>query len=94
MNDRIEPQAGEVWQHYAGGLYRVVAVAIEVDTGRDMVVYTSLVDGRVWCRPMARWMSCVTTQERATARRFVLVDDGGSPVEGDNAGVDQSSPNS
>lgn len=76
MTDWIEPQPGELWRHFQGGLHRVVALAVEDDTGREMVVYTSIEDGRTWCRLMARWMNLVTTGDGTTVRRFVRVEGG------------------
>lgn len=44
------------YEHYKGGLYTVLYVAMHTETGEELVVYQSLCDGRMWVRP--RSMFC------------------------------------
>lgn len=46
---------GQIYRHYNGGLYSVVAVCIKEDTLEPMVVYQSNVKGSVWTRTLANW---------------------------------------
>lgn len=78
--DHTEPVPGELWRHFKGGTYRVVAVATEEDTGRALVVYESVADGTTWARALGRWMGWVTTTGLDTIRRFSRV-----PAEGIDA---------
>lgn len=55
MDEGTTPQPGRHYKHFKGGLYQVVCMATDEETGRQMVVYRSLVDERVWCRPLAVW---------------------------------------
>ena len=51
-----EPKIGEsitgwIYVHYKGSVYETLLQATEESTGRAMVAYRSLDDGRVWVRP-------------------------------------------
>jgi hypothetical protein len=56
----ILPQPGEVYRHYKGGHYEVVCVALDEETGRRLVVYRGLADGRVWSRSLWSFQQRVT----------------------------------
>jgi hypothetical protein len=73
-------EAGQVWRHYKGGLYVVVAVALKEDTLEPLVVYRSNKKGTVWARTFGDWTDWVSyaptgTDEIQPARRFVRVRD-------------------
>ncbi len=45
---------GAVYQHYRGGLYRVIAIATHSETKEPLVVYRDASDySKVWARPLA-----------------------------------------
>lgn len=50
------PRPGELYRHYKGGEYEVIAVG-RLSEQRDaiMVVYRSLERGHVWIRPLGMW---------------------------------------
>lgn len=50
-----------VYQHYKGGLYRVLVcdARIESNPNVDHTVYVSLQDGRVWVRPTSEFLDTV-----------------------------------
>ncbi len=54
MIDHGTPAAGETWRHYKGGLYEVVTLATDEESGLPVVVYRGA-DGKVWCRPLRVW---------------------------------------
>jgi hypothetical protein len=47
------PRAGEVYEHYKGGIYSIVAVSIKEDTLIPLVTYHSNVHGTDWTRTLA-----------------------------------------
>jgi hypothetical protein len=49
VNARVHMKHG-IYRHYKGGLYEVVGIATESDTEEDVVVYTSVVTGRLFTR--------------------------------------------
>jgi hypothetical protein len=45
------PQPGQVWQHYKGGHYEIVAMCNHTDTDEILVIYKSLSFGGFHARP-------------------------------------------
>lgn len=57
---RSPVQAGQAWEHYNGGRYTIVAVAIEEATLAPVVVYRADDHGgTVWTRPLANFLGTV-----------------------------------
>lgn len=55
-------QAGDLVQHFKGGLYKIISIATHTETEEPMVVYQSLQgenQGRVWVRPYEMFCSPV-----------------------------------
>jgi hypothetical protein len=62
---------GEVYEHFKGGRYRVLAIArSQTDNPDDHVVYQSLSDGSVWVRPVPEWSRPVRWDDGETRPRF------------------------
>ena len=53
-----EPNPGEFWQHFKGGIYRIVTIATVEATGDRVVIYTK--DTRTWSRPLSEFLGNVT----------------------------------
>jgi hypothetical protein len=49
------PIPNERYQHYKGGLYEIVYMAIHSETQEKMVVYKSINFGSVYVRPYVEW---------------------------------------
>lgn len=65
------PEKGSVWRHRKGNFYTVVGVAMDSDTGDDVVVYTGK-DNQMWTRPLAEFMDGrFTEQERSASPRTI-----------------------
>jgi hypothetical protein len=68
------PQPGEVYRHYRGGIYSIVARCIKEDTLEPLVVYHSNKEGTNWARTLADFTEVcdveMTAQDRSryTAR--------------------------
>jgi len=49
------PQPGQIWQHYKGGQYEIVAMCNHTDTNEILVIYKSLSFGGFHARPYSEW---------------------------------------
>jgi len=65
---------GEVYEHYSGKQYRVLAIARHSETLEEMVVYEALYgDQNVWTRPLDMFMESILLEGKLCAR-FKQVD--------------------
>ena len=53
-----EPNPGEFWQHFKGGIYRIVAIASVESTKDRVVVYTG--SSGTWTRPLFEFLGNVS----------------------------------
>ena len=58
----MKPEAGQIWQHFKGGQYRVLHVGFDTESLDEVVVYQHVKptsnrewDNRIWVRPMVMW---------------------------------------
>lgn len=58
-----------IYRHYKGNIYKVIAFARHSETGEEMVVYQSLKNGDLWCRPKTMWFDKIDNN----ITRFTLV---------------------
>lgn len=49
------PQPHQLYRHYKGGEYMVLAMSTHTETKEPMVVYVSLTYGTIWTRPLKIW---------------------------------------
>ena len=49
------PKPGEIFQHYKGGQYKIVAMCNHTDTDEVLVIYKSLSFGGFHARPYSEW---------------------------------------
>jgi len=70
---------GGIYKHYKNAnLYKVIALAKDSDTLKDIVVYEALYPNplsRVWVRPYFEWIEEVTDKEDKKVSRFTFVED-------------------
>lgn len=70
------PKPNEIYQHFKGSLYKIMAVAEDAETGADVVVYQALYgDYKVYVRELSSFMSKVDRNKYPDASqeyRFVL----------------------
>jgi hypothetical protein len=68
-------KTNEIYQHYKGNQYKLVATAKHSETLEEMVVYQALYgDGAVWVRPKAMFLENVDVDGKSVPR-FVLLED-------------------
>ncbi len=59
---------GSVYQHYKGGFYVIIAVCLLESTKEHLIVYKSLTNGIVWCRPKQEFMGLVNVEGNNVTR--------------------------
>ncbi|MDY4140382.1 MAG: DUF1653 domain-containing protein [Aristaeellaceae bacterium] len=70
-DDRPDIKPG-IYRHFKGGLYQVVGVATNSETGEYMVVYRALYGEKgLWVRPASMWTETVE-RDGQTYQRFTL----------------------
>ena len=70
-DDRPDIKPG-IYRHFKGGMYQVVGVATNSETGEYMVVYRALYDEKgLWVRPASMWTETVE-RDGQTYQRFTL----------------------
>jgi hypothetical protein len=64
------PQPGEIWYHYKGGKYEVIAMCNHTTTDEILVIYKSLSFGGYHARPYSEWHDDVKNTNGTTVNRF------------------------
>lgn len=58
------PVMGGKYDHYKGGKYEVISMAIHSENGEKLVIYKSLLFGSVHARPLDSWNDMVEGEKR------------------------------
>ena len=64
------PEIGEIYRHYKGNIYQVIAVGKHSETLEDLVIYKALYSsdefpyGQMWCRPLTIWQETINGKPR------------------------------
>lgn len=49
------PEIGKIYQHYKGGLYRVLTLTTHTERKETLVIYQSIGFGSIYARPLEMW---------------------------------------
>lgn len=72
----MKPKIGQIWKHYKGNEYRIVALArnSETDDTYDVVVYERVDEPKIWTQSKERFLG--TEQYNGeTVSRFTFIGD-------------------
>lgn len=69
------PKPGSRWEHYKGGKYTVICMAICSETGKDLVIYRSDEKRNVYARPLNMWYNIIATISNGPMQRFTEIKD-------------------
>lgn len=64
------PKPGEIWYHYKGGQYEIVAMCNHTTTDEVLVIYRSLSFGGFHARPFHEWHETVLNKQGTEVNRF------------------------
>ena len=66
---------GNVYCHYKGGTYKVIAIGKHSESLEELVVYQALYgDNQIWCRPLSMWNDIVEFNGKEL-KRFELTEE-------------------
>ena len=52
-------EVGNIYRHYKGNVYKIIALAKHSETTEDLIVYQSVDKGDIWVRPQKMWNEIV-----------------------------------
>ena len=72
-NTGTYPVPGQIWKHYKGGMYEIIAMCNHTDTNESLVIYRSLSFGGFYARPYSEWHDEIWNDEYCLGKRFKLI---------------------
>ena len=67
-----EIKVGQIYRHFKGNIYKVIAIAKHSENEEEMIVYQSQEHGDIWVRPKRMWLEKV---DNNNTLRFNLIED-------------------
>lgn len=67
----MTPQPGEIYQHFKGNKYKIIAIAKHSETLEDLVIYEALYDNpqsKIWSRPLSKFLEEVKINDQLVPR--------------------------
>ena len=71
----MDIEIDEIYQHYKGGIYKVIALAKHTESLEELVVYQAMYGNQdIWCRPISMWNDDIDYNGKIV-KRFQLIKD-------------------
>lgn len=71
MSDFVKyPKVNGLYQHYKGGVYRVITMAIHTETKENLVICKSELFGTIYARPISSFFETITNSSGQREPRF------------------------
>ena len=64
-------KVGEIYKHYKGNIYKIIALAKHSETCEEMIVYQNVDFLDIWVRPKYMWDEVV---DSVGTKRFSLIE--------------------
>jgi hypothetical protein len=72
-NTGTYPEPNQIWQHYKGGRYEIIAMCNHTTTNEVMVIYKSLSFNGFHARPYSEWHDEIWDGDYCLGKRFKLI---------------------
>lgn len=70
MKERANPSPKEVWRHFKGRGYKIIAIAEHTETGEKLVIYQALYgEYGIYARPLHMFISEMYTVKYPNAKQ-------------------------
>lgn len=69
-----EINIGDVFRHFKGNVYKVIALARDCEDLSEVVVYQNVEKGDTWVRPLDNFLETVT-RDGKSIKRFEKIDE-------------------
>jgi hypothetical protein len=70
--DKQEIKVGQIWKHYKGNDYKIIAIGKHSETGEELVGYERVNDKAVYFRPINMFFDKIDKDDYS-GQRFVLI---------------------
>jgi hypothetical protein len=68
------PKPTDIYKHFKGNQYQIIALAKHSETLEDMIVYKALYgEGQIWARPASMFTDIKTLEDETQVQRFTKV---------------------
>lgn len=67
------PVVDALYEHYKGGIYRVLSLAKHSETDEVLVIYQSTQFGSIHARPLNMWFETVVNHQDKQIERFIKI---------------------
>lgn len=82
--ERRLPQPGEIWQHFKGYTYEIIAIAKHTEDGDELVIYKRQDEPAVYARPLDMFMSRVDNKKYPNAKQHWRFKNIAFPIKSDS----------